>query len=276
MMKTDKFTLSNGIKIPSIGLGTWQADSVDCYEAVLYALSIGYRHIDTAFAYHNEAAVGKAIRDSGIPREEIFVTTKLPAEIKGYDATLEYFYKSKKNLGLDYVDLYLVHAPWPWEEIGKDCSEGNASSWMGFIDLYKKKEIRVIGVSNFHKKDIENLVEKTGFKPMVNQIRFFIGNQQKTLTEYCQKEGILVEAYSPFATGRILNHPLIHEASNELGISPTKLCLKFCLQKGTLPLPKSIHKERIKDNFDLNFEIPENLMVKLDELNGIDAKFMRS
>jgi len=272
------FTLSNGIKIPSIGLGTWQSkDGSEAYNAVLWALKHGYRHIDTAYVYGNEVSVGKAIVESNINREEIFITSKLPANIKDYDKALEYFDKTLKNLNVTYLDLYLIHAPWPWENVGQDCTEGNIAVWKAMIKLYKENKIRAIGVSNFSIDDIEKLIEATDFIPMVNQIRYFIGNTQKELTEYCMKNNILVEAYSPFATGEILNNDVLNSIAKKYHTSIAKICMAFCLQNNTLPLPKSVHEQRIIDNFNIDITLSLEDLNYLNTLNPIGSvKKLRS
>lgn len=272
------FTLSNGIKIPSIGLGTWQSkDGSEAYNAVLWALKHGYRHIDTAYVYGNEVSVGKAIVESNINREEIFITSKLPANIKDYDKALEYFDKTLKNLNVNYLDLYLIHAPWPWENVGQDCTEGNIAVWKAMIKLYKENKIRAIGVSNFSIDDIEKLIEATDFIPMVNQIRYFIGNTQKELTEYCMKNNILVEAYSPFATGEILNNDVLNSIAKKYHTSIAKICMAFCLQNNTLPLPKSVHEQRIIDNFNIDITLSLEDLNYLNTLNPIGSvKKLRS
>ena len=272
MIKDESYVLSNGVKIPKVGLGTWQSKPNDAYNAVLSALKLGYRHIDTAFVYGNEKEVGQAIKDSGIPREEIFVTTKLPAEKKGYKNAMKFFEKSIANLGLEYIDLYLIHAPWPWLAPWMNCTKGNIGAWKAMIELHKAGKIRAIGVSNFSKKHIEPLIEATGFVPMVNQIRYYIGDTEPDITSYCQEKGILIEAYSPFATGRILESGILDGYAKKLGVSVPKLCLRYCLEKGTLPLPKSVHEERIKANIELDFSIPEDVMKELDALEGTNLK----
>ena len=178
MVKDSYFKLYNGVKIPAVGFGTWQSKSgEETYNACKWALKYGYRHIDTAYAYGNEESVGLAIKDSGIDRSEVFITTKLPSDIKTYEGCIKSFDESLKNLDTEYIDLYLIHAPWPWSNVGIDCAEGNIEAWKAMIDLYNQGKIKAIGVSNFHKKDILPLIEATGFKPMVNQIRYFIGNR---------------------------------------------------------------------------------------------------
>ena len=278
MIKNEYFELSGGVKIPAIGFGTWQVkDGNEAYESTLWALEAGYRHIDTAYAYGNEESVGRAVRDSLIPREEIFITTKLPSHIKTYDGTIEHFNESLTNLGLEYVDLYLIHAPWPWSNIGEDCTEGNIEAWRAMIEIQKSGKARAIGVSNFAVKDIEAIVDATGVKPAANQIRYFIGNRQDAITDYCQANGILIEAYSPLATGEIANHEKLRDTAEKYGVTIAQLCIRYCIEKGTLPLPKSVHKERIEANIDVDFHIEKEDMDYLDSIGRIGAvKDLRS
>lgn len=267
MIKNEYFVLNNGIKIPAIGFGTWQvADGDEAYYACLNALRVGYRHIDTAFAYGNEQSVARAIKDSGIARKDVFITTKLPADIKTYDGTKDCFEKSLENLNTDYIDLYLIHAPWPWSDVGSDHSRGNIDVWRAMIELYNDEKIRAIGVSNFHVKDIKAIVDATGFVPAVNQIRYFVGNTQDEITEYCQINGILVEAYSPLATGAIVEHSDLSALAEKYGVSVAQLCIRFCVENGTLPLPKSVNEDRIRANLEVDFNIsPEDM----DYLNSL-------
>ena len=278
MIKNEYFELPGGVKIPAIGFGTWQVkDGSEAYDSTVWALEAGYRHIDTAHAYGNEESVGRAVRDSGIPREEIFVTTKLPSHIKTYDGAIEYFNQSLASLGLDYIDLYLIHAPWPWSNIGEDCTEGNIEAWRAMIDIQKSGKVRAIGVSNFAVKDIKAIVEATGVKPAANQIRYFIGNRQDEITDYCQANGILIEAYSPLATGEIANHEMLKDTAAKYGVSIPQLCIRYCIEKGTLPLPKSVHKERIEANISVDFHIEKEDMDYLDTIGRIGAvKDLRS
>ena len=278
MIKETFFELYNGVKIPAVGFGTWQVkDGTEAYDSTLMALNAGYRHIDTAHAYGNETSVGKAIRDSGIKREEIFVTTKLPSHIKNYEGAKAHFNESLTSLGLDYLDLYLIHAPWPWSNIGEECTEGNIEAWRAMVELYNEGKVRAIGVSNFAVKDITPLIEATGVKPMVNQIRYFIGNRQDAITDYCQANGILVEAYSPLATGEITTNEKLRPIADKYGVSIPRLCIRYCLEKNTLPLPKSVHKERIEANIDLDFHIEKEDIEYLDSIGRIGAvKDLRS
>ena len=270
MIKNEFFILNNGIKIPAIGFGTWQvADGEEGYSSCLAALKAGYRHIDTAFAYGNEQSVARALRDSGLLRTEVFLTTKLPADIKTYEGAKEHFEASLKNLDTDYIDLYLIHAPWPWSDVGNDYTEGNIAAWRAMIDLYNEGKVRAIGVSNFHVKDIKAIVDATGFVPAVNQIRYFIGNTQNEITEYCQANGILVEAYSPLATGALVEHEKLITMAERYGVTIPQLCIRFCIENGTLPLPKSVNEARIKANLEVDFEISKEDMAYLNSLYHI-------
>jgi diketogulonate reductase-like aldo/keto reductase len=264
---TDQFTLSNGLAIPALGFGTWQIpDGKPAYESVLAALNAGYRHIDTARAYGNEASVGRAITDSGIDPGEVFVTTKLPAEVKDAAGARDAFEKSITALGVDAVDLYLIHAPWPWSEIGADYAAGNAEVWQVMAELYEAGRTRSIGVSNFVVSDLEKLVDATGVVPMANQIRYFVGHTQDEVTRYCQDKGILVEGYSPLATGSLLDNSDLDTVAARYGRSVPQLCIRYVFQKGVLPLPKSVTPARIVDNTDLDFEISADDMAYLDGL----------
>ncbi len=270
MVKDEYFVLSNGVKIPSIGFGTWQIQNGDeAYNSTLKSLKEGYRHIDTAYAYGNEESIGRAIKDSSLKREQIFITSKVPAEIKTYKETIEHFNASINALKVDYLDLYLIHAPWPWSDVGGDYEEGNVEVWKALIDLYNKGLVRAIGVSNFLVRHIKNIIEKTNFAPMVNQIRYFIGNTQDEIVNYCQSNNILIEAYSPLATGELVNHEKLKNLSIKYNKSIPQICIRYCLQNNTLPLPKSIKKEHIKSNIDIDFEIEKEDMNYLNSLNYI-------
>ncbi|MBR7177349.1 MAG: aldo/keto reductase, partial [Clostridia bacterium] len=260
----------NGVTIPKIGFGTWQvAEGEEAYNSVTYALKVGYRHIDTAHAYGNEASVGRAIADSGIDRKDIFVTTKLPSHIKDYQGTMQHFNQSLTSLGLEYIDLYLIHAPWPWSDIGTDCTQGNIQAWKAMIELYNAGKIRSIGVSNFHPADMQALIDATGVVPMVNQIRYFIGNTQPAIVDYCNQHNILIQAYSPLATGEIVNNEQLQPLAQKYGVTVAKICLRYCLQKGTLPLPKSTNEGRIAQNLELDFTIDQDDMTFLDNIGRI-------
>lgn len=264
---TDTYTLNTGATIPKIGFGTWQIPNGDeAYNATLFALKSGYRHIDTARVYGNEESVGKAIKDSGIAREEIFLTTKLPAEVKNYDEALEKFETSIKTLGVDYVDLYLIHAPWPWSDRGGDYTEGNIAAWKALEEIHKSGRAKAIGVSNFAVKDLQAILDNGTIVPAANQIRFFIGSTEEEITAFSQDNGILIEAYSPLATGRILNNPEVKKIAEKYGKTVAQICIRYTLQRDTVSLPKSTHKEYILQNADVDFEIDAEDM---QYLNGL-------
>lgn len=269
MNRENSFTLHNGVLIPKIGYGTWQIPNEEAYDAVTAALEIGYRHIDTAFNYNNEENVGRAIRESGIPREEIFVTSKLRASAKGYDITRDYFEQTMANLGLDYLDLYLIHWPWPFSDKFGDYDKENIECWTAMEEFYKAGRVRAIGVSNFSIADLQNLIDHCEIVPMVNQIPFYVGRDQEELLAFCKEHNILVEAYSPLATGEILNSPEIQRMAEKYGATPAQICIKYCLQRDTLPLPKSSHPERMRQNLELDFHISEDDMRILSEMEDV-------
>ncbi|OJV18829.1 MAG: 2,5-diketo-D-gluconic acid reductase [Bacteroidetes bacterium 41-46] len=263
------YSLYNGLKVPKIGFGTWQIPDRLAVQAVKDALEVGYRHIDTALAYGNEKGVGEAIRGSEISRDEIFITSKLPAEIKGYDKALFSFEKTLENLGLEVLDLYLIHAPWPWTEMGKDCTKENIESWRAFERIYKEGRVRSIGVSNFSVSDIKAVEDNSDTLPMVNQIAFYAGRTQDEIYNYCTDNRILVEAYSPLATGRALKDAFLNEIANSYGVSVPQLLIRFTLQKGTLPLPKTTSRERMISNLDVDhFDISEYDMERLGRIRN--------
>ena len=264
---TDTFTLANGVQIPKIGFGTWQIEDGDpAYDSTAAALAAGYRHIDTARAYGNEASVGRAIRDSGLARDEVFLTTKLPAEVKDYDEAKVSWGKTLAALEMDYVDLYLIHAPWPWEEMGKDCSTGNVEVWRAMEEVYAAGHARAIGVSNFSVADIESLVAASTVKPLVNQIRFFVGFTQPETTAYCQDNGILVEGYSPLATGAILDNQQVRAIADKYDRTVAQLCIRYLLEHDVLPLPKTTSAARMGENADVDFAISADDLAYLDTL----------
>ena len=263
----ETFTLNTGATIPKIGFGTWQIpNGDDAYNSTALALKHGYRHIDTALVYGNEASVGQAIHDSGIARNKLFITTKLPAEIKDATKVFEAFETSMENLGLDYVDLYLVHAPWPWAERGADYRKENGEVWTQMEAIFQTGRAKAIGVSNFVVSDLEALFETAKVIPAVNQIRYFIGNTQDATVALSTEKGILVEAYSPLATGALLENVEIAAIAAKYNKSIAQISLRFVLQNGLLPLPKSTNEDRIKQNADLDFEISADDMNYLNSL----------
>ena len=249
--KTDCFTLANGVEIPCVGYGTWQTPdgeaTADCVRA---ALELGYRHIDTAFAYGNEKSVGEGIRRSGVARSEIFVTTKHWVTERGYQKTVSAAETSLKLLGLDYIDLYLIH--WPCvKKLTPEWKEVNADTWRGFERLYKDGKLRAIGVSNFFPEHLDALIEMSEIKPMVNQLEFHPGHPQIENVRYSQSCGLLAEAWSPLGSGAVLADPTLNAMAAKDGKTAAQLCVRFALQCDVLPLPKSTKPERIAANADV-------------------------
>jgi diketogulonate reductase-like aldo/keto reductase len=257
MVLNESYTLSNEVTIPKLGLGTWMIDDTNVATIVKEALAIGYRHIDTAQAYGNERGVGEGVRQSTVAREEIFVTTKLAAEIKDYDEAVKAIDESLEKMALDYIDLMIIHSPQPWSEFrnGEHFFEGNLKAWKALEEAYQSGKLRAIGVSNFDQVDIENLIENGTIKPMVNQILTHVGKTPLHLINYCQENNILVEAYSPVAHGEILKHQEVIEMAKKYEVSVPQLCIRYCLQLGLLPLPKSENIEHIRSNASVDFEI---------------------
>lgn len=252
----ETYTLANGVRIPKLGLGTWFIADEAAPEAVRQAVKLGYRHIDTAQAYENEAGVGLGVRSCGLPREEIFVTTKLAAEAKTYDEAARAIDGSLEKMGLDYIDMMLIHSPQPWADFrGGNYEEGNREAWRAMEDAYLAGKLRAIGVSNFKEEDLENLFGSCRVKPMVNQLLVHVGNTPEALMAFCRDNGILVEACSPVAHGEILKSPEVRDMAEWYGVSVPQLCIRYDLQLGTLPLPKAANPRHMADNAGVDFEI---------------------
>lgn len=265
MILDETFTLSNGIKIPKLGLGTWLIPDSEVAAAVKSAIEIGYRHIDTAQAYGNERGNGEGIRASGIPREDIFVTTKVAAEIKNYEGASASIDESLSKLGMDYADLIIIHCPQPWAEYRseKRYFKENKEVWRALEDAYLAGKVKSIGVSNFRTDDLQNIMEDCRIRPMVNQILLHIGETPSALVEFCKQNDIVVEAYSPIAHGAALRNETIAKVAQKYGVSIPQLCIRYTLQLGTVSLPKSSNPEHIKSNVQLDFEISKEDMAFL-------------
>lgn len=272
MIFEETFTLSNGVKIPKLALGTWLIEGAAAKNAVKNAIEIGYRHIDTAQAYGNEAEVGEGICESGIKRDEIFVTSKVAAENKSYSSAIESIDNSLYKSKLDYLDLILIHSPQPWKEVNQSDNryyEENKEVWRAMEDALKAGKLRSIGISNFLEDDVKSITEDCTVKPMVNQLLAHISNTPLELIEYCQKQGIIVEAYSPIAHGEALKNPIIRKVSDNYGVSPAQLCLKYALQLDMVILPKTESVQHMRENAQLDFEISAEDMELLKNIEHI-------
>jgi len=248
--------LNNGVKIPLLGLGTYLATGDTCYRAVREAIKVGYRHIDTAMMYDNEEEIGKALRDDDVSREEIFVTTKLWNSDHGYEKTKAAFEGSLERLGLEYIDLYLIH--WPVQ--GK-----RLDSWRAMEELYKEGRCRAIGVSNYMSWHLDELLKVTKVVPVVNQIEFHPWLYLRELQEYCREKNIWIQAYSPLTKGRMINDPSLKEIANKYNKSTAQILIRWCLQKDTIVLPKSSNIYHIMENVEVfDFEITKEDMKILD------------
>ncbi|ERI07649.1 aldo/keto reductase [Aneurinibacillus aneurinilyticus] len=257
---SDCAVLHNGVRMPWLGLGVYKTqDGEEVEQAVKAAVEAGYRSIDTASLYHNERGVGKAIQACGIPREDLFITTKIWNSNQGYDSTLYAFEESLKKLGLEYLDLYLIH--WPVKEKYKE-------TWRAMEKLYKDGLVRAIGVSNFHVHHLEDLLTSAHIIPMVNQVEFHPRLTQKTLLIFCKEKGIQLEAWSPLMRGRLLDEPMLNNIARKHGKTPVQVILRWDLQHEVVTIPKSVHAERIAANADIfDFTLSDEEMRQIDALN---------
>lgn len=265
---SDCFILNNGVQIPCLGLGTWQTDGDTTAAAIKAALECGYRLIDTAAAYGNEASVGRAVKESGFKREDVFITSKLRNAYHGYSATLEAFEGTLAKLDTDYLDLYLIHWPNPLQ-FRTIWQQATADTWRAFEELYKAGHIRAIGLSNFMPHHIETLMQTAIVAPMVNQLKLCPGVTQPEAVRYSKQNDILVEAYSPFGTGNIFEVPQIQAIATSYGKSVGQVCLRWSLQNGFLPLPKSSNSKRIRENTEIfDFELTAEDVNTISDLKG--------
>ncbi|MEE4024035.1 aldo/keto reductase [Gordonia sp. PKS22-38] len=258
MVLNETYTLSNDVQIPKLGLGTWFIDDDKAAQAVRDAITIGYRNIDTAQAYGNERGVGEGVRTSGVARDELFVSTKLAAEVKTYDDAVKAIDGSLETMGLDYIDLMLIHSPQPWADWrGGDYAEGNQEAWRAFEDAYKAGKLRAIGVSNFEQGDLENILANGTVTPHVNQILVHVGNTPSELIAYCESKNILVEGYSPIGHGEVLKNKDVAAMAERYEVSIPQLCIRYNLQLGAVPLPKTANPDHMRSNADIDFVISD-------------------
>lgn len=272
-MFNETYRLSNGVGIPKLGLGTWLLDDEQAEQAVRDALSIGYRHIDTAQAYGNESGVGKGVRSCGIAREELFITTKVAAEAKDYNAVKKSIDESLAKLDLDYIDLLLIHSPQPWKEFREENRyfEENKEVWKALEDAYKSGKVKAIGLSNFLQDDVDNIVAGCEIKPMVNQILAHVSNTPLKLIEFCQQNDILVEAYSPIAHGAILDHAEVKGIADKYGVSVAQLSLRYDIQLGLVVIPKTANPDHMRINSELDFVINDEDMETMKHVEAIQS-----
>lgn len=273
MVLNETYRLSNGVKIQKLGLGTWFIDDDKAADAVKDAVDAGYRLIDTAQAYGNERGVGEGVRNCGLKREDIFVGSKVAAEHKTYEEAKAGINETLEKMGLDYLDLMIIHSPQPWVEVNQSDNryvEGNREAWRALEEAYNEEKLKAIGVSNFQIEDIESLMETAKIKPMVNQILCHISNTPLELIDYCQKHDITVEAYSPIAHGEILDQPEIKVIADKYGVSVPQLCVRYTVQLGTVSLPKTANKDHMKTNADVDFEISAEDMEILKNFKKIE------
>lgn len=271
MILQETYTLNNGVNIPKLGYGTWMIDNNAVVAAVKTAIELGYTHIDTAQAYQNEEGVGKAIKESGVAREKLFITTKLAAEVKSYDEAKKAIEGSLRALDLEYIDLMIIHSPKPWMEFGKEDRyfEGNLAAYKALEEAYEAGKLKAIGVSNFQKVDLDNILDNAKVKPQVNQILAHITNVPTEMIEYAKSKDILIEAFSPIGHGELFKNEAIKAMADKYGVSIPQLAIRFDLQLGLLPLPKTQTPAHMKTNADVDFEISAEDMDALTQLEEI-------
>lgn len=273
MIFEETLTLNNGVKIPKLALGTWKIPDNEVASPVESALKMGYRHLDTAQAYHNERGVGQGIKNSGIARDQIFVNSKVEAEIKDYQKAKKSIDETLLRMDLDYLDMMIIHNPQPWKEVNQSDDRhfaGNLETWRALEDALKEGKLRAIGVSSFQPEDLQNLIDHSDVKLMVNQVLCHICATPKKLIDFCQQQNIVVESFSPVAHGEALNNVVIQKMAEKYHVSVAQLCIRYDWQLNTVVLPKSINPEHMKQNSELNFKISEDDMATLENINTFD------
>ena len=269
----ETLTMNNGLKIPKMALGVWEIPDDQTPKAVEEAIKIGYRHIDTAQAYGNERGVGEGVRNSGIARDKIFINSKVAAEIKDYKKAKASIDETLEKMGLDYLDMMIIHNPQPWNEVNQSKDrhfEGNLETWRAMEDAVKEGKLRTIGVSSFEKEDLDNLMQNSSTKPAVNQILVHIGETTMDLIDYSQGNDIVVEAFSPIAHGAALNDPEIKKMADKYGVTVPQLCIRYDWQLNCVVLPKSANPAHMKSNAEIDFVISDEDMDKLKKFTPVD------
>lgn len=269
----ETLTMNNELKIPKMALGVWEIPDAETPKAVEEAIKIGYRHIDTAQAYGNERGVGEGVRNSGIARDKIFINSKVAAEIKNYKEAKASIDKTLEKMGLDYLDMMIIHNPQPWNEVNQSSDrhfEGNLETWRAMEDTVKEGKLCTIGVSSFEKEDLDNLIRNSSTKPAVNQILVHIGETPMDLIDYSHDNDIVVEAFSPIAHGAALNNPEIKKMADKYGVSVPQLCIRYDWQLNCVVLPKSANPAHMKSNAEIDFVISDDDMEKLKKFTPVD------
>lgn len=266
-------TLNNGVKIPRFALGVWEIPDTDTPKAVQSAIEMGYRHIDTAQAYHNEHGVGAGIKATSIPRDQLFINSKVEAELKTYQSAKDSIDESLRKMELDYVDMMIIHNPQPWKEVNQTDDRhfaGNLEAWRALEDALKEGKVRAIGVSSFLPEDLDNIINNSSVKPAVNQILCHIGATPLELIKYSNDLGIEVESFSPIAHGAMMQDRKIKEMADKYHVTIAQLAIRYDWQLNTIVLPKTANPIHMKENAEINFEISPADMQILKEIKSID------
>lgn len=260
------------MKIPSPGLGFWQISQEDAKRVFIDGYEVGYRHFDTAIIYRNESQIGEAIRELNLKREDYWLTSKIPAEIKNYDDAKKAIDESLQRLGVEYLDLMLIHAPKPWALMflpGPRFHKGNLEVWRAMVDAKKEGKIKHLGVSNFNVNDIKNIAANSDEPIYANQIRIHIGKVPAKVIDYCHKNNIVVEAYSPLGMGRLTSNKTVVRVAEKNKVSPARVCLQYAANLDTVPLPRSRSKGHMKDNFEYAFDLSQEDKEALDKVSTL-------
>lgn len=273
MITNETYQLADGASIPKLGLGTWLIDDDKAAQAVRDAVECGYRFIDTAQAYGNEAGVGEGVRTASVPRDQLFVGSKIAAEIKDYDGAKRSIDETLSKMGLDYLDQIIIHSPEPWGHFHNGSNhyyQGNLEVWRALEEAKEVGKVREIGVSNFLEDDLENIIDNSSEAPAVNQILFHVGHTPRNLVTFCQAHNILVEAYSPVAHGALLHDSQLEAMAGRYGVSVPQLCIRYVIQCGAVALPKTANPEHMRANAQLDFVISGEDMDYLAGASEVD------